>query len=97
MMEGCTGRKRISQQGKATGREREEMYRYHLLEWYSECYRCALYGIVQEEWVEEGWKVAASVRDIGSNRAEVVRLLQRCNSGQPSPVHLLDVAVDFIS
>ena len=55
------------------------------------------YGILAQVLENDMCTYAACIPDISRDKAFVDELAHRCNEGQLSPMHLLDVVLDAIS
>lgn len=54
------------------------------------------FGIQAFQQTECGWREAAFVSDVSTDRAAVEQLARRCTEGQLDPIHLLDVVEDAL-
>ncbi len=46
--------------------------------------------------LDEAFACICTIRDITTDKAALTRLLELCNSLQPSPVHIHDAVEDFV-
>lgn len=73
------------------------MYHFKVIELHSLDSRQPSYGILASVLENDACTYAACVPDISGDKAFVDELAHRCNEGQLSPMHLLDVVLDALS
>lgn len=73
------------------------MYRFEVMELYSMGSRQLSYGILASVLENDACTYVAYIPDISRDKVFVDELAHRCNEGQLSPMHLLDVVLDALS
>lgn len=73
------------------------MYHFKVMELHSPDSRQPSYGILASVLENDACTYAAYIPDISRDKAFVDELAHRCNEGQLSPMHLLDVVLDALS
>lgn len=73
------------------------MYRFEVMELCSLGSRRPSYGILASVLENDACAYVAYIPDISCDKAFVEELAHRCNEGQLSPMHLLDVVLDALS
>ena len=85
--------------GVFRGRSVTFIFRYALVSeqlFSSELGHYRSFGIQAFQQTECGWREAAFVSDVSTDRAAVEQLARRCTEGQLDPIHLLDVVEDAL-
>ena len=73
------------------------MYHFEMMELYSLGSRQLSYGILASVPENDTCTYVAYIPDISCDRVFVEELAPRCNVGQLSPMHLLDMVLDALS
>ena|GEM_PF-5889042 len=73
------------------------MYHFKVIELHSLGSHQPSYGILASVLENDVCTYAACIPDISCDKAFVDELAHRCNAGQLSPMHLLDVVLDSLS
>ena len=83
--------------GQAALREEEGRYCYTLLTLQEPgCRRQSTYGMMAKEYCDGQWVNVASVAPFCGDRGKVLEIAEKCSALQLSPIHILDVVMDFL-
>ena len=72
-------------------------YRYTLLTLREPARRQNAYGLLAQEYCDGQWLNVAAVAPFSADRNKVHEIAEKCSALQLSPIHILDVVMDFLN